>query len=124
MSFNNGPTIVTNGLVLALDAGDKNSYVSGSTTWFDLTGVNNGTLVNGPTFNSGSGGSIVFDGVDDYVNLGNLGINHPFHVSFWALEPTGSVLGGPLISFTYPANSNVLIMLQVGKTGANAIGLV
>lgn len=77
MSFNNGPTIVTNGLVLALDAGDRNSYVSGSTTWFDLTGVNNGTLTNGPTFNTGSGGSIVFDGVDDYVDCGNSSILRP-----------------------------------------------
>jgi hypothetical protein len=68
MSFSNGPTIVTNGLVLALDAGDRNSYVSGSTTWIDLAGTNNGTLTNGPTFNTGSGGSIVFDGVDDYIN--------------------------------------------------------
>lgn len=59
--------IVTNGLVLALDAADRNSYVSGSTTWFDVAGSNNGTLTNGPTFNSGSGGSIVFDGVDDYM---------------------------------------------------------
>jgi hypothetical protein len=67
MSFSNGPTIVTNGLVLALDAGDRNSYVSGSTTWIDLAGTNNGTLTNGPTFNTGSGGSIVFDGIDDYV---------------------------------------------------------
>lgn len=67
MSFSNGPTIVTNGLVLALDAGDRNSYVSGSSTWFDLVGSSNGTLTNGPTFDSGSGGSIIFDGVDDYV---------------------------------------------------------
>jgi hypothetical protein len=69
--FSNGPTIVTNGLVLALDAGDRNSYVSGSTTWFDLARTNNGTLTNGPTFNTGSGGSIVFDGVDDYVQFFN-----------------------------------------------------
>lgn len=69
MSFSNGPTVVTNGLVLSLDAGDRNSYVSGSTTWFDLAGTNNGTLTNGPTFNTGSGGSIVFDGVDDYVRI-------------------------------------------------------
>ena len=47
MSFDNGPRIVTNGLVLALDAADRNSYVSGSTTWFDLSGnSNNGTLTN------------------------------------------------------------------------------
>lgn len=66
MSFNNGPTIVTNGLVLALDAGDRNSYVSGSTTWVDLVGSNNGTLINGPTFATGA---IIFDGGDDAVQL-------------------------------------------------------
>jgi hypothetical protein len=70
MSFSNGPTTVTNGLVLALDAADKNSYPGSGTSWFDLSGNNNtGTLTNGPTFNSGNAGSIVFDGVDDYVNL-------------------------------------------------------
>jgi len=61
--------IVTDGLVLCLDAADRNSYVSGSTTWFDVAGSNNGTLTNGPTFNTGSGGSIVFDGADDYINI-------------------------------------------------------
>ena len=62
--------IVTNGLVLALDAADRNSYVSGSTTWRDLSGNNNsGSLVNGPTFDSNNGGSIVFDGTDDYVSV-------------------------------------------------------
>lgn len=60
--------IVTDGLVLCLDAADRNSYVSGSTTWFNMAGSNNGTLTNGPTFNTGSGGNIVFDGVDDYVS--------------------------------------------------------
>lgn len=76
MSFNNGPTIVTNGLVLALDAGDRNSYPGTGTTWRDLSGNNNnGTLTNGPTFNSANLGSIVFDGVDDYASFagGSLG---------------------------------------------------
>jgi len=69
MAFGNGPKIVTDGLVLSLDAADRNSYVSGSTTWFDVSGnTNNGTLTNGPTFSSADGGSIVFDGVDDYVD--------------------------------------------------------
>jgi len=85
MSFSNGPTIVTNGLVLALDAGDRNSYVSGSTTWIDLAGTNNGTLLNGPTFNSGSGGSIVFDGVNDYATFptGFLSTLTACTVNFW-----------------------------------------
>jgi hypothetical protein len=61
--------IVTNGLVLALDAADRNSYVSGSTIWNDVSGNgNNGTLTNGPTF---SNNSIVFDGVDDRITCTN-----------------------------------------------------
>jgi hypothetical protein len=65
-----GPHIVTDGLVLSLDAGNIKSYTSGSTTWFDKSGFgNNGTLENGPTFNSGSGGSIVFDGVNDLISV-------------------------------------------------------
>ena len=51
MSFDNGPRIVTNGLVLALDAADRNSYVSGSTTWNDLSGNDRTfTTVNSITF--------------------------------------------------------------------------
>jgi hypothetical protein len=66
------PNMVTDGLVLYLDAANTKSYVSGSTRWNDIsTGGNNGTLTNGPTFSGANGGSIVFDGIDDYVNLGS-----------------------------------------------------
>ena len=68
MSFYNGPTIVTNGLVVSLDAADRNSYPTTGTTWTDLSGNgNNMTLTNGPTFNSNNGGFIVFDGSNDYA---------------------------------------------------------
>jgi hypothetical protein len=67
MAGNVAPNIITDGLVLYLDAANTKSYVSGSTAWNDLVGTNNGTLVNGPTFSSANGGSIVFDGVDDYA---------------------------------------------------------
>jgi hypothetical protein len=70
MAIIRGPKIVRNGLVLALDAGDRNSYSGSGTTWYDLSGnANNGTLTNGPTFSAVNGGCIVFDGVDDYVNV-------------------------------------------------------
>ena len=59
--------IVSDGLVLNLDAGWYPSYSGSGTTWKDIKGTNNGTLTNGPTFNSANGGSIVFDGVDDYI---------------------------------------------------------
>jgi len=65
-----GSNIVRSGLVLHLDAANPKSYVNGSTSWFDLSGNGNtGTLTNGPTFNSGNGGSIVFDGVNDYCKI-------------------------------------------------------
>lgn len=67
-SFGPRPSIVTNGLVLHLDAGNPASYPGSGTTWTDLSGNgNNGTLTNGPTFDSANGGSIVFDGTDDYA---------------------------------------------------------
>ncbi len=57
--------IVTDGLVLNLDAGFTPSYPKSGSIWYDVGSSNNGTLINGPTFNSGDGGSIVFDGIDD-----------------------------------------------------------
>jgi len=66
--------IVTDGLVLNLDAGDYASYPRSGTTWYDISGNgNNGTFTNGPTYDSANKGSIVFDGSDDYVSVGNLG---------------------------------------------------
>jgi hypothetical protein len=54
MALNYGPTIVTDGLVLALDAADKNSYPGSGTTWYDISGNNKHfTLDNtGITWNS------------------------------------------------------------------------
>jgi hypothetical protein len=68
MAFNYSPKVVTEGLVLYLDAANTKSYPGSGTTWSDLSrSGNNGTLTNGPTFNSGNGGSIVFDGTNDFV---------------------------------------------------------
>ena len=67
------PPIVTNGLVLSLDAGNSKSYPGSGTTWSDLSGNRNtGTLTpgaSGLTFNRDGGGSLVFDGTDDYINI-------------------------------------------------------
>ena len=70
MGLSHSPKIVTNGLVLALDAANNKSYPRSGTTWTDLSGNNNtGTLTNGPTFSNANGGSIVFDGTNDYVGI-------------------------------------------------------
>ena len=64
--------IVTDGLVLNLDAGNPDSYSGTGSTWYDLsTSGNNATLINNPTYSSGNGGAIVFNGSNNYATLGN-----------------------------------------------------
>jgi hypothetical protein len=79
--------IVTNGLVLNLDAGNLISYGGTGTSWKDLTNTTTGaTLTNGPTYNTSNGGSIVFDGTDDYVvgpSSMSISQNQPFTLEFW-----------------------------------------
>jgi energy-coupling factor transporter ATP-binding protein EcfA2 len=79
--------IVTNGLVLNLDAGFTPSYPTTATTWYDVSsGGNNGTLINGPTYSTSGGGSIVFDGINDYANVSsfiNLGFDVPWTIGCW-----------------------------------------
>jgi hypothetical protein len=71
MAFSYSPKVVTDGLVLYLDAANPYSYVSGSTVWNDLSRSQlSGSLINGPTYNSANNGSIVFDGSNDYVDCG------------------------------------------------------
>ena len=76
--------IVTNGLVLDLDAAKVASYPGTGTSWYDISGNNNnGTLTNGPTFSGiGKQASIVFDGVDDYVS-GSILVTRSFSFNFW-----------------------------------------
>ena len=68
------PSVVITVLQLYLDAGNASSYPGSGTTWTDLSGnIRTGTLTNGPTYSGTNGGSIVFDGSNDYVQcLGSL----------------------------------------------------
>jgi hypothetical protein len=120
MSVKGGPNTVTSGLVLELDAGNIKSYQSGSTTWFDRSGyANNGTLINGPTFNTGSGGSIVFDGVDDYVNIpSNTNIpvaNSQYSINVW-FSATSFGAGG-LVGWGAYNSSNAVTALRFNSNG-------
>ena len=72
MGITRGPNIVTDGLVFMADAANPSSYPGSGTAWNDLTATqNNGTLTNGPTFDSANGGNINFDGSNDIVEFGS-----------------------------------------------------
>jgi hypothetical protein len=85
--------IVKDGLVLNIDAAKRDSYSGAETAWNDISGnSNNGTLINGPTYNSANGGNIIFDGTNDTTNFGNIlniGLNS-WTMSCWVKFTTGT----------------------------------
>jgi hypothetical protein len=73
--------VVQDGLVLYLDAGNDISYPGSGTNWFDLSNNgNNGTLLNGVGYSASNGGSLTFDGVDDYIQFSTVSVQT---VCFW-----------------------------------------
>jgi hypothetical protein len=100
--------IVREGLVLDLDAAKLDSYPKFGTTWRDITfNQNNGTLVNGPTFNSLNGGSIVFDGTNDYTNITNIPFGtNPFSINVWFKMDGLQSINNALVSVNAAGNTN------------------
>lgn len=89
------------GLVLYYDAADVDSTAGGGSTWYDLSGSGyNGTLTNGAYFTSTNGGSVFFDGSNDYVETNSYTIIpnglSPFTIEvLYTMTATG---GGALFS--------------------------
>jgi len=114
--YKNTPPVVTNGLVLYLDAANRQSYVSGSTTATDLSGNNlSGSLVNA-SFNTLNGGAFFISGASSYVNmplsplLQFLGTSS-YSVEIWANQAV-TQSGFPMIG----SNEN---SIGIGRDGVN-----
>jgi len=116
MATQRGPKIVRDGLVLCLDAADRKSYAGSGNNWFDLSGNNRtGTLtpaVNGPTFSSSNGGSIVFDGSDDYVS-GTLPSLSAYTIDLWFYSTD---ITSKLIFYIFSGTSSVATGIGFGGT--------
>lgn len=93
--------MIQDGLILSLDAADKNSYPGSGTTWIDTSGRgNNSSLVNGVSYSSANNGVMVLDGTDDIVlapPVNTLGAipEHTFEI--WVKSPglgPGKSIGG------------------------------
>ena len=116
--------IVQDGLVLNLDAGVSQSYDGVGTTWYDLAGSNSGTLTNGPTFNRDNGGSISFDGSDDYVDVDSVASvidTDIFTVQGWGYTTDSGItrfFAGSNIS-----NNSPLAYLRTDSAGGTELGL-
>ena len=109
LKIKNSKNIVTDGLILHLDASDRLSY-SGGATWKDrsLNGYN-GTLNNGPSFFYTYGGEIVFDGTSDRVNILNsplLSSHSNNETSVCAWVRVESFTGSPVVYLRNSADNN------------------
>ena len=71
MGLSHSPSIVMDGLVFSIDAGNSRCYSGSGNTAFGLIGGYGGALVNGVGFTSSNNGSFIFDGTNDYINFGN-----------------------------------------------------
>lgn len=110
MALVHSPSIVTNGLVLFVDAANPRSYGGTGTTWTDLTGNgNNGTLMNmtSDNYSKNKRGLFTLDGINETIRFGtgqNFFPLYNFSMEIWfrsdgTTPTTGTVPG--LLGFTY-----------------------
>lgn len=90
MSISYNPSIITNGLVLCLDASNPRSYSGSGTTWSDaVSQATDVTLTNGPTYNSTNPANFSFDGVNDYANFAVSNLGTTTTVEMWVKLGSG-----------------------------------
>jgi hypothetical protein len=113
LALSHSPSIITQNLVLCLDAANPKSYSGSGTTWRDLSGNgNNGTLVNGVGYNSDNLGSLSFDGVNDYVSK-----------SSWTNPPTTVFSIGCWVKFSDNLNNRYVLSFGRDAGGPSLGGL-
>jgi hypothetical protein len=134
MGVSGGPDVIQDGLVLALDAADRNSYPGSGTAWRDVGGNNsNATLVNGVTYNTTYNGGFSFNAASsNYISLpAVLNTNADFTIIFTSTNPSneGCLFSG--VPGTTPGNlqirtssTNVSLVkntiAELGNFGANS----
>jgi hypothetical protein len=125
MSFNYSPKIITDGLVLYLDAANRNSYPGTGSVWTDLSrsGIN-GTLTNmGSTgYSSSNNGVIVFDGTNDYVIHNSLDLGTVCSWGLWVKYNTLSgsqvLLGSNIANYYSLFFLSTVFYVYYGGTGS------
>ena len=116
--------VVTTGLQLYLDAGNASSYSGSGTAWNDLSSNSrNGTLTNGPTYSATNGGSIVFDGSNDYVQCtGSLTVTAATFVTWIKRNGNQGQYDGILFSRgTSVTGMDLQVSNQIAYTWNNAV---
>lgn len=118
MALAHSPSIVTNGLVLYLDAANRRSYSGTGTTWIDLSGNgNNGTLESATYSNN----SIIFDGVNDWISTTfnpNLDNTRLYTYELWFKDNSaGGFASNTALISNYQTATTAASELHINETG-------
>lgn len=129
--------IVTDSLVLYVDAANNRCYTGSGTSLKELTNTGSGTLIAGTGYSSSNLGAWTFDGTDDYIDLGtrlpSIGLTYPMSIDVWtnptsvagtggrgifsgANNPTNTVYAGFGIILALP---DYYIQAQIGDGSSN-----
>jgi hypothetical protein len=92
--------VITNGLVLHLDAATTNSYSGSGSTWNDISGNGNNATLSGPTFSTTNGGQFDFDGINDFATVPNASSLNPtsqITLSLWVSSDFPGAFRSPIM---------------------------
>lgn len=121
------PSIVTNGLVLLMDAAFTPSYPKGGTGWYDMsTSSKTGILTNGVSYSSNNSGSLSYSSASlQFVDVPDLGSLTQFTVSTWFklnTLPTTAGAAAVVANIYNGSNLNFSIGLNSSPSSANICG--
>ena len=121
MGLSHSPKVISDGLVLYLDATNTRSYSGTGSSWYDLSVYgNNSTLVSSPTFINNKNGQLVFNGSTQYATVphtSTLWNGQTFTLSLWA-KKTGTGNAG-VSAIMISKDTNYLEHSYNGKTMAS-----
>ena len=129
MSYRTGPKIVTDGLVLCLDAADRNSYPGSGSTWYDLSGNGRNGTLNNAVYNSANN-AMYFDENGDYVSVSDFSFSNFTVCSFVKLNKINDYQGimGQAdtifsnLSFAFRVLNNNKLNISCSSTGTSSSG--
>ena len=117
MAFSHSPNIVTDGVVLCLDAADKNSYIGSGTTWSDLSPSGNDGTLSAAAIGTDVPGSMDFNGSSEYLTVTNsTSLQIAANITYdWWFKTTST--SGEDWFFSNNIGSTPLIMSSIDNSG-------
>ena len=118
MGLKHHPRVVTDGLVMYLDAANPRCYSGAGLTANGLVGGIGGTLVNGVGFDTTNNGTFTFDSTDDYINMGTSSSVKPTQLTLACFFKINAINAPNVIvgkQGTGIGNASYALVVQFGK---------